>query len=73
MGRRRRPRATTRVEDDPADPTADDFVAQTPEFGRWCASSITARRQLWNRRTGRGYKGQIYFGNEEVGEEGRSF
>ena len=29
--------------------------------------------QLYNEKTGRGYSGQIYFGNEEIGNEGRSF
>lgn len=62
-----------RVDDDPADATLDDFFAQTAEFGRWCSSSITEPKQLYNKRTGRGYRGQIYFGNEEVGDEGRSF
>ena len=59
--------------DDPADPTKDDFLAQLAEFGRWCSSSITQPGQLYNKKTGRGYKGQIYFGNEEIGDEGRSF
>jgi hypothetical protein len=62
-----------RVTEDPADPTKDDFLAQPAEFGRWCSSSITEPGQLYNKKTGRGYKGQIYFGNEEVGDEGRSF
>ena len=29
--------------------------------------------QLFNNRTGNGYRGRIYFGNEESGDEGRSF
>ncbi len=56
----------------PRDPS-DTFVAGLPEFQRWCSSSLTAPRQLFNRRTGRGTRGQIYFGNEENGDEGRTF
>jgi Bacterial protein of unknown function (DUF839) len=51
----------------------DVFPAQLAEFGRWCSSSLTDEGQLYNSRTGRGYKGRIYFGNEEIGNEGRSF
>ena len=51
----------------------DTFPAQLAEFGRWCSSSLTDEGQLYNKRTGRGYKGQIYFGNEEIGNEGRTF
>ena len=49
------------------------FPAQLAAFGRWCSSSLTDEGQLYNKRTKRGYKGQIYFGNEEIGNEGRSF
>jgi hypothetical protein len=51
----------------------DTFPAQLAEFGRWCSSSLTDEGQLYNERTKRGYKGRIYFGNEEIGNEGRSF
>jgi Bacterial protein of unknown function (DUF839) len=56
----------------PRDPT-DTFVAQGAPFGRFCSSTLTRPRALWNPDTRRGYKGQIYFGNEEVGDEGRVF
>lgn len=46
---------------------------QTAQFARFCSSSLTAPGQLFNRKTGRGYGGQIYFGNEENGDEGRAF
>lgn len=46
---------------------------QPAQFGRWCSSYLTEDGQLHNRRTGRGYDGQIYFGNEENGDEGRAF
>ncbi|HEX2359666.1 MAG TPA: alkaline phosphatase PhoX [Solirubrobacterales bacterium] len=62
-----------RVPEDPVDPAKDDFVAQLAAFGRWCSSSVTEPGQLYNEKTGRGYKGQIYLGNEEIGNEGRSF
>ena len=51
----------------------DTFPAQLAAFGRWCSSSLTDEGQLYNKRTKRGYKGRIYFGNEEIGNEGRSF
>jgi len=62
-----------RVPEDPANPAKDDFLAQLAAFGRWCSSSLTEPSQLYNETTGRGYRGQIYFGNEEIGNEGRSF
>ena len=46
---------------------------QTPQFQRWCSSYLSEPGQLYNKKTGRGYDGQIYFGNEESGDEGRSF
>jgi Bacterial protein of unknown function (DUF839) len=52
---------------------ADTFPPQLAAFGRWCSSSLTDEGQLWNERTGRGYRGRIYFGNEEIGNEGRVF
>jgi Bacterial protein of unknown function (DUF839) len=51
----------------------DVFPAQLAAFGRWCSSSLTDEGQVYNKRTKRGYKGQIYFGNEETGNEGRVF
>ena len=52
---------------------ADIFPAQFAPFNRFCSSSLTDPGQLYNRRTGRGYGGQIYFGNEEAGDEARLF
>jgi hypothetical protein len=52
---------------------ADTFAAQAAPFARFCSSSLTDPGQLYNRDTKRGYKGQIYFANEENGNEGRSF
>lgn len=56
----------------PRDPS-DTFLAQTAEFQRFCSSSITEWGQLYNPRTRTGYVGQIYFANEENGDEGRLF
>lgn len=56
----------------PRDPS-DTFVAQGAAFARWCSSSLTDPGLLFNRDTDRGYRGQIYFGNEESGNEGRVF
>jgi Alkaline phosphatase PhoX len=62
-----------RKTEDPVDPAKDDFVAQLAEFGRFCSSSITELGQLFNPRTGNGYRGQVYFANEETDDEGRVF
>jgi hypothetical protein len=56
----------------PRDPS-DTFLAQTAEFNRFCSSSITEWRQLFNQSSNNGYRGQIYFANEENGDEGRLF
>jgi hypothetical protein len=52
---------------------ATPSAGQTAEFARWCSSSLSQPGQLFNRKTGRGYDGQLYFGNEENGDEGRAF
>lgn len=52
---------------------SDVFPAQSAAFNRFCSSSITEWKQLFNRSSGKGYKGQVYFGNEEAGDEGRLF
>jgi Alkaline phosphatase PhoX len=56
----------------PSDPS-DTFLAQVAEFARFCSSSITEWGQLYNPSTKKGYRGQIYFANEENGDEGRLF
>ena len=56
----------------PRDPS-DTFLAQAAEFQRFCSSSITEWGQLYNRSSKKGYRGQIYFANEENGDEGRLF
>ena len=52
---------------------SDTFLAQTAEFWRFCSSSITEQGQLFNTASKNGYNGQIYFANEENGDEGRLF
>jgi len=53
--------------------TGETFPAYSAAFARWCSSSLTDPYQLLNFRTGRGFAGQIYFGNEASGNEGRVF
>lgn len=58
----------------PRDPGAVDiFPAQLAAFGRFCSSTLSEDGQLFNRRSGRGYNGRMYFANEENGTEGRLF
>lgn len=56
----------------PRDPS-DTFLAQPAEFWRFCSSSITEWMQLYDKASKKGYEGQIYFANEENGDEGRLF
>jgi hypothetical protein len=48
-------------------------LAQPAELGRFCSGYLTTPFQLVSRTSLRGYWGQIYFANEEVGDEGRVF
>ena len=57
--------------DPAADPSNPDVHKKV--FSRFCSSALTAPGQLHNSRTKAGYTGQLYFGNEETGNEGRSF
>jgi hypothetical protein len=61
------PAAGTRASD------GKQFPTYLNAFGRFCSSSLTEPGQLFNPLTGRGYTGQIYFANEETGDEGRVF
>ena len=56
----------------PRDPS-DTFLAQTAEFQRFCSGDLTDPGQLFNQKSKRGTKAQIYFANEEAGDEGRLF
>jgi len=47
--------------------------AQLAEFARFCSGSLTTPFQLISWTSLRGYPGQIYFANEENGDESRAF
>ena len=49
------------------------FLAQSAAFRRFCSATLTKPGGLLNPISGNGYAGQIYFGNEEDGDEGRVF
>lgn len=51
----------------------DVFPAYDARFGRFCSGDLTDPGQLFNLSTFRGYRGQLYFANEETGDEGRAF
>ena len=55
----------------PVPPAGAAAGTHTPAFARFCSGALTAPGQLLNGR--RGYDGQIYFANEESGDEGRAF
>ena len=48
-------------------------AGQVAQFARFCSGFLSAPGQLDNRKSGRGYDGQIYFANEENGDNGRDF
>ena len=49
------------------------FAAQSALFQRFCSSTLTDPGQLFNPLTMKGFTGQMYFANEESGEESRVF
>ena len=71
------PAQTYQATPSPAGPNprhpGDVFEAQDDRFARFCSGTLSAPGQLFNRRSGRGYDGQLYFANEENGDVGRSF
>jgi len=54
-------------------PRFADLAEQGTAFGRFCSGTLSDRGVLFNERTGRGYRGQLWFGNEEDGDNGRTF
>jgi hypothetical protein len=48
-------------------------AGHTPAFSRFCSGALTEPGQLLNRKSGKGYDGQLYMANEESGDEGRVF
>ncbi len=51
----------------------DDLAAQELTFGRFCSATLSAPGVFFDERTRSGYRGQIYFANEEDGDTGRTF
>jgi hypothetical protein len=45
----------------------------TAEFNRFCSGYLTTPGQLFHRASRTGYRGRLYFGNEENGDTGRDF
>jgi len=49
------------------------FPTYLNAFSRFCSATLTDPGQMFNGLTGKGYTGQIFFANEESGDEGRVF
>ena len=45
----------------------------TAAFNRFCSGALTEPGSLYDPDSATGYRGQLYFGNEENGDEGRDF
>jgi len=56
-----------------AGPRFADLTPQDLTFGRFCSGTLSDPGVFFNERSGRGYRGQIYFANEEDGDVGRTF
>lgn len=54
-------------------PRFADLAAQDLTFGRFCSGTLSDPGALFNERSGRGYRGQLWFANEEDGDNGRTF
>ena len=54
-------------------PNGEAFMGQSQAFQRFCSATLTDRNALINPATGNGFRGQIFFGNEESGDESRVF
>ena len=50
-----------------------DGTLQDRTFGRFCSGTLSDPGVFYNESTKNGWKGQVYFGNEEDGDNGRSF
>jgi hypothetical protein len=50
-----------------------DSATQNSWFLRFCSGTLSDPGQFWNASSGNGYRGQIYFANEESGDNGRLF
>jgi hypothetical protein len=54
-------------------PDGTAFLGFSPTLARFCSNTLSEPGQLFNRRTGNGYDGQLFFPNEENGDRGRGF
>ncbi len=50
-----------------------DGTLQDQTFGRFCSGTLSDPDLFYNPTSKAGYKGQLYFGNEEDGDNGRAF
>jgi len=50
-----------------------DGALQDLSFGRFCSGTLSDPGDFYNESSGNGWKGQIYFGNEEDDDNGRAF
>ncbi|MDP9483479.1 MAG: DUF839 domain-containing protein [Chloroflexota bacterium] len=50
-----------------------DSAVQDATFGRFCGGTLSAPGVFYDKRSGSGYRGQIWFANEEDGDNGRTF
>jgi Bacterial protein of unknown function (DUF839) len=48
-------------------------TADLASFARFCSGDLTVEGQLYNASTRNGFRGAVYFANEEVGPDGRVF
>ncbi|MBA2465308.1 MAG: DUF839 domain-containing protein [Nocardioidaceae bacterium] len=64
---------TVRYWDYPSQTWVDTPTSDGAAFNRFCSASLTDPGMLYDAATKTGYKGQVFFGNEESGNEGRDF
>ncbi len=50
-----------------------DLTPQSAAFSRFCSGTLSDPSILFDARSGKGYRGQIWFANEENGDNGRVF
>ena len=50
-----------------------DLAVQDATFGQFCSATLSDPGVFYDGRSGKGYRGQIYFANEEDGDNGRAF
>lgn len=50
-----------------------DLAVQDATFGQFCSATLSDPGVFYDGRSGKGYRGQVYFANEEDGDNGRAF